>query len=205
MCRDLYKAGYSFETIQSLHNAAQKYGQPDEVFRAISKFGSHKAIDAETMKGQRQLEELQQNIQDAKGSYTAFNDLVLDFINLLGEKSKEGMENVTKLSAESISKIKAEADEYAKRLADAEIFEKELGMARVILSVKNYPIEAAKLPPDYIIQILRGIINVLRVKALNPTINVAFEFGARKVSFQQPPVIDVLTICSQVLESEMRF
>jgi predicted nucleic acid-binding Zn-ribbon protein len=196
MCDELLnKFSYSITAIQELQNTAQKYGAPLEVIRAVEKYGSLKRIEAEVEKLSEEkikltssIQEMHKQLQGLQATAETIRESAKGLLEPLSAELTKTVENtfqkITSVYSESLSVMKRESEEYAKRLADAKILEEELNLARVLHAMIKFPTQANTLPLDYAMLLLDSVGKFCWARGIDPKISLK-EAGLSENSFCQ--------------------
>jgi predicted nucleic acid-binding Zn-ribbon protein len=179
----LFDLSYSISTIEELHELARKYGRPEELFEAVSRYGDlidiEKEIENLLNKKTRldsDIKEMQTQLEALRGHANTLRETVKESLKPLSSElariADNIFEKVTTAYHQQYARIKKESEDYAKRLSEAKILEEELNMARVLNSIIKYPTEANNLPLDYPLRLLDAVERICWAKGINPMITL---------------------------------
>jgi hypothetical protein len=100
----------------------------------------------------------------------------LQFISSgLSEIYVTAMKEITETFSTMIEKTREGVEEYAKRRADATVFEEDLKMARVLSAITKYPTNVADLSLEYGLNMIVASEKFLAAKNVNPKTQAPLE------------------------------
>jgi predicted nucleic acid-binding Zn-ribbon protein len=179
----LFDLQYSISGIEDLHELAKKYGRPERVYYAVSRYGDLTRIEEQVqslLKKRAELEshikELNIQLEGLRGHVESIKESARSSLQpLSAELSKmvqNGFEKITSVYTKQYADLKKESEEYAKRLAEAKIFEEEVNIARVVNSILKYPDEAKNLSIGYAQLFLDAAEKFCWAKGIDPKISL---------------------------------
>lgn len=198
----VYKKGFSAESIKELLRLAESYGDPFEVFSAVSSYGDIKRIHGQVMELKRAKAviegEKQELVAEVAGLRGTTDKVIEEFVSVSKYLTADVRKSINLIATE----YRAFAEQLGKQKAEAENLGNELKIARVISAARMFPSEFRDLPMEYLMHMLIGIRRICILKAFNPKIGLMQLLAKNENVFkeQQVELIDVLQLAENGLE-----
>lgn len=187
LCEELlYKHGFNIHAIEDLYKVAKKYGNPFEVLASLAKYEDAQALTSKITELRDQEAALQTRIPLLRKEEVELKERIEVQNKSLGSKLQSissdlsqmrriVIEEITETFGTVIEKTRESVEEYAKRRADAAVFEEELKMARIFSTITKYPTNVADLPIDYSLNMIVAVERFLAAKNVNPKTQAPLE------------------------------
>jgi hypothetical protein len=191
MCNKLLLENkFTVEAIQVVYRAAERYGEPMSVLKAVEAYGSLQALQSKSVEQKKRileadaiLAERGERLSELDGRYAALEDSFLQLEGSLAHKIEQGygeaMKNLSAAYSNSIRGIEQKNIRYAEIEAKARSIEGELKMARFIVSARSYPDLAKQLPAQTTVQFAEALERLCMAKGINPRIPITEELRGK--------------------------
>ena len=183
----LTKFRYNLSAIDEVYAAAEASGEPIETIRRINRLGDLQKIEAEIEKKDRELVANEIYFEAATEATQILSDgtealkkqqkeLIESIVGELSEAFKNATNSIAVEHQKGINRLSEFQEKYAGIMANAEVLENELKMARVLMTTRNFPAEVLQWPLEFAVLFLEVAARFCRAKSANPKIELKKQF-----------------------------